>query len=108
MERLAELQKDNNETWKLTRREPEERVQVSGVQANLGREAHLEAQTEVVADKFDDGQGSYKKADPDEDVIKLKIMKGDLDVELEPTFGNAVDTYINDYNLNKATNENQK
>ena len=110
-ERLAELQKDNNETWEANEtielEEPEYKSQA--FKQNLRREAHLEALTEVVADKFDDGQGGYKKADPyDEDVIKLKIMKGDLDVELEPTFGDAVDTYINDYNLNKATNENQR
>ena len=56
----------------------------------------------MVADKFDDGPGGYKKADPyDEDVIKRDIMEGDLDVELEPTFGDAVDFYIQWYNENK-------
>ena len=110
-EQLAELQKENNSTWEANEtveiEEPEYKSQA--FKQNLKREAHLEAQREVVADKFDDGQGNYKKADRyDDDVIKRDIMEGDLDVELEPTFGDAVDFYIQWYNENKATNENQR
>ena len=67
---IAEL---HDKSWEATEtieiEEPDYKSQA--FKQNLKREAHLEVQTEVVANKFDDGQGGYKKADPyDDDVIK--------------------------------------
>lgn len=66
--------------------------------------------TEMLADRYDDGRGGYLKANPyDEDVIKLKILKGDYaDSPAEDTFGDAVELYVEHYLETKRTNETQR
>lgn len=73
------------------------------------RQWEIERLTEALADKYDDGKGGYLKPDPyDDDVIKLRMLKGDLDIPLEPTFGDAIQCKINDYLENKDATESQR
>ena len=59
--------------------------------------------------KYDDGKGGYKDADPyDEEVIKHRILSGEFQTEPEPTFEDAVEFYVAWYRENKATNDQQK
>ena len=72
-------------------------------------DAEIERVSDMLADKYDDGEGGYHKADPyDQDIIKLKMLKGELTEDLRPTFGDAIECKIKDYTENKDTNENQR
>ena len=73
------------------------------------RQWEIERLREALADKYDDGKGGYLKPDPyDDDIIKLRMLEGDLDIPLEPTFGDAIQCKINDYLENKDATESQR
>ncbi|MFZ9198879.1 MAG: hypothetical protein ACO22Z_05995, partial [Paracoccaceae bacterium] len=74
------------------------------------RRDEIELLRDAIADKYDNGKGGYLKVNPyDDDVVRLSLLEGQYAAApLEPTLGDAVESYVEKYAENKRTNENQR
>ena len=90
--------------------EADEFVPISKPYADArGLAQEIQRLSDLLADRYDNGKGGYRRAkSTDVDWIKLKILRGDLAVEIEPTLGDAVEFYVEHYSKNSTSGKQQK